>query len=93
MRYKYYFSSFVTVTVTAGAVAVATPFTGVLRIAVLRSSVQPILSYDAATAASVEQLYDTYAGAARGMLLWHVLCVLCCLPVPCCLLGRRHMPW
>jgi hypothetical protein len=81
IRYKYYFSSPVTAIITVNAVTLTSAFTGVMRIVVLRSSVQPILSYDAATAAAVEQLYDSYAGAARARVLglsWAVLYMLCC---------------
>jgi hypothetical protein len=62
VRFKYYFSSTVTVVVTGGVVRVTSPFTGVLRVAVLRAAAVPTLAYDTATAAQIEALYDTYSG-------------------------------
>ncbi|GIL47383.1 hypothetical protein Vafri_4213 [Volvox africanus] len=53
MRFKYYFSSQVTATITARSLRLAAPFTGVMRIALLSSDYLPQLS-----AASAEQLYD-----------------------------------
>ncbi|KAG2453738.1 hypothetical protein HYH02_001949 [Chlamydomonas schloesseri] len=66
ITYKYYFSQTVTVTIDASTVVVTSPasFTGVLRVAVLKSSLsdaislQPLLNVDAATLAAVEQVYD-----------------------------------
>ena len=62
LRVKLYFSTAVTLTISSTNIALAAPFTGVLRIAVLRSPWRPIMAYDAATAAVVEALYDTYKG-------------------------------
>ncbi len=81
VRYKYYFSTAVTATVTSGALTLSAPFTGVMRVAVLRSGHMPIIAYDDVTALLVEQLYDSYAGAARARVLglsWAVLYMLCC---------------
>ncbi|KAG2445657.1 hypothetical protein HXX76_000266 [Chlamydomonas incerta] len=66
ITYKYYFSQTVTVDINASTVVVTSPapFTGVLRVAVLKSSLsdaialQPLLNVDTATLAAVEQVYD-----------------------------------
>lgn len=81
ITYKYYFSQRVTVDITSGSVVVTSPlpFTGVLRVAVLKSSMadaialQPLLNVDVATLAAVEQVYDAnsgeYGSQQRALLL------------------------
>ncbi|KAG2482089.1 hypothetical protein HYH03_018964, partial [Edaphochlamys debaryana] len=58
IKFKYYFSSPVTLVVNATLARTAARFTGVLRIAVLKNSRTPLMNYDASTEAAVTATYD-----------------------------------
>ncbi len=60
LRFKYYFSSPVTVTITSSSLRVSAPFVGIMRVALLYSNRLPLLT--ATNSASVEAVYDANVG-------------------------------
>ncbi|KAG2482088.1 hypothetical protein HYH03_018963 [Edaphochlamys debaryana] len=58
IKFKYYFSSPVTLLVSATLVRTSEPFTGVMRIAVIKNKRTPAMNYDARTEAAVTATYD-----------------------------------
>jgi hypothetical protein len=72
ITFKYYFSQDVTVTITSGSVALAGPFTGVMRIAVISSSLAPLGVLSSVNPAAQEAAYDANVGE-RTVILWHQL--------------------